>query len=519
MAWTRLFGMFVILFFFSTTIVSAQDISMGTDAPTQVRISYAHDASTTATVTWRTSTNSPGSELQYGEYTLDHTVSGTKWTYSGSSGTIHSAEATGLQPGKVYKYRVGSADFGWSAESTFMTAPTTPTNFTFTVSGDSRTNYAEWGTVAQSMDAEGAQFSLFAADAVTSGGSQSDWDSFFYALEPLSKRAAFMPSIGNHELLNDASATKYLSQYVLPSQPGGERYYSFRWGNAIFIILDTTGSYSQGSAQYNFLDNTLSIASADHSILWKFVVIHNPPYCSGSSHGSDINVRNAFGPLFDKYHVDVAFSGHDHLYERSYPVNYTRNSVVDESNGTYYYVTAGAGAPLNSVPGSNWWTAKTGSYYHYVRVDISKDGRATLTTKNDHGNTIETVQITKQLPELSVTRIYESQNGKTAVEIANNGRSAAENFEVELTSEEGAYEIKTVPRLGVGQKTTLEFDAKGNLTATIDVNSEIMELDETNNVFTAQLVQSQTGIPEYDNIALALVMVMLLFAAFFAVNR
>ncbi len=36
--------------------------------------------------------------------------------------------------------------------------------------------------------------------------------------------------------------------------------------------------------------------------------------------GSDLGIRQAWLPLFDKYEVDLVLSGHEHDYERSYPV-------------------------------------------------------------------------------------------------------------------------------------------------------------------------------------------------------
>ena len=36
--------------------------------------------------------------------------------------------------------------------------------------------------------------------------------------------------------------------------------------------------------------------------------------------GSDLGIRRAWLPLFDKYEVDLVLSGHEHDYERTYPV-------------------------------------------------------------------------------------------------------------------------------------------------------------------------------------------------------
>jgi hypothetical protein len=68
-------------------------------------------------------------------------------------------------------------------------------------------------------------------------------------------------------------------------------------------------------------------------------------------------------PIFDKYHVDVAFNGHDHEYERSNLLNAgatpsgapvvkataKSGATVKSSEGTTYIINAGAGADAYSV--------------------------------------------------------------------------------------------------------------------------------------------------------------------------
>ena len=54
---------------------------------------------------------------------------------------------------------------------------------------------------------------------------------------------------------------------------------------------------------------------------WIIVQMHQ---CAASSsatgNGSDLGIRQEWLPLFDRYQVDLVLSGHDHDYERSFPV-------------------------------------------------------------------------------------------------------------------------------------------------------------------------------------------------------
>jgi alkaline phosphatase D len=81
--------------------------------------------------------------------------------------------------------------------------------------------------------------------------------------------------------------------------------------------------YSGGrpNLQTLWLEATLAEARRDPSVDMIVVFMHQ---CAMSTsvhgNGSDLGIRQAWLPLFDKYEVDLVLSGHEHDYERSYPV-------------------------------------------------------------------------------------------------------------------------------------------------------------------------------------------------------
>jgi hypothetical protein len=85
-------------------------------------------------------------------------------------------------------------------------------------------------------------------------------------------------------------------------------------------------------------------------------------------------------PLFEKYNVSIVFAGHDHFYERSYPILNSSSLEYNDSefynyiniNDSIYVTTGGAGAPLKVVR-SNEFIAETISAYHFLLVDIKKN--------------------------------------------------------------------------------------------------------------------------------------------------
>ena len=76
-----------------------------------------------------------------------------------------------------------------------------------------------------------------------------------------------------------------------------------------------------GGAQTAWLERILAAARRNPSIDWIVAQIHEIA-CSSSKtgNGSDRGIRENWLPLFDKYQVDLVLNGHDHDYERSFPV-------------------------------------------------------------------------------------------------------------------------------------------------------------------------------------------------------
>jgi hypothetical protein len=76
-----------------------------------------------------------------------------------------------------------------------------------------------------------------------------------------------------------------------------------------------------GGAQTAWLERTLAAGRRDDSVDWIVVQMHQCA-CSSSAtgNGSDLGIRQQWLPLFDRYQVDLVLSGHDHDYERSFPV-------------------------------------------------------------------------------------------------------------------------------------------------------------------------------------------------------
>ena len=131
----------------------------------------------------------------------------------------------------------------------------------------------------------------------------------------IAARVEFHAALGNHDDPNQ----RFYKLFNL----GGERYRTFRKGNARFFVLD---SNYLDPEQLKWLEKELQASGSD----WKIPYFHHPLY-TAATRGPVIEARAALEPLFEKYGVDVVFTGHEHIYERIHP-----------QKGIYYFVAGGA---------------------------------------------------------------------------------------------------------------------------------------------------------------------------------
>src|SRR6185436_11309212 len=134
-------------------------------------------------------------------------------------------------------------------------------------------------------------FMIHAGDIAYDDGTLAQFESRFFAVyAPMLAKRPIFPASGNHEY-GTSDAAPFRQVFVLPENggPGGvERWYSYDWGDIHFVVLDTE---KVNATQAAWLDADL--AANDQP--WTIVYFHKPPYSSGT-HGSDMNVRQTFGP-------------------------------------------------------------------------------------------------------------------------------------------------------------------------------------------------------------------------------
>jgi 3',5'-cyclic AMP phosphodiesterase CpdA len=120
----------------------------------------------------------------------------------------------------------------------------------------------------------------------------------------LQAEVPFYATLGNHDRQSNRSYKGF--------GMNGERYYTFTKKNARFYVFDTN---LMDAAQLTWIRQTL-LQPFDG---WKICVFHHPIYSNGGRHGSNVELRVVLEPIMLQAGVHVAFSGHEHLYERLVP--------------------------------------------------------------------------------------------------------------------------------------------------------------------------------------------------------
>lgn len=284
----------------------------------------------------------------------------------------------GLKPDTRYRYRLmykkdGKPDFEPVLSAAFHTQRSAKASFLFTLTADSHLDEnADTKVYTQTLlraAADSADFHIdlgdtFMTDKYRQGYTEAYQQylaqRYYFSL----LRSPLFLVLGNHDGEQGGQrpemvdwATTHRNDFFPNPQPDDfyrgtavtQNYYAWQWGNALFVVLDPFRYSSRkgnenpwdrtlGKTQYDWLAKTLAESTAK----FKFVCIHNLvggadikgrarggaevarlyEWGGAGVDGKDLFSENRPGMampvhfLLKKYHVDVVFHGHDHVYAR-----------------------------------------------------------------------------------------------------------------------------------------------------------------------------------------------------------
>jgi hypothetical protein len=248
-----------------------------------------------------------------------------------------------------------------TAGSGTLTVPNRATSVKFAVIGDSGRGSRPQHEIAAQMvlfhERFPYAFVLMVGDNIYEGPATRD-DYLKKFEEPyqrlLDEGVKFYAVLGNHDDPREVG-------YPLFNMDG-ERYYSFAPPEDLltkivsrveFFALDST---NLDRTQLRWLDERLGKSKAT----WKVCFFHHPLYTSGRYRTQSRLHRLILEPLLVTHEVDVAFSGHEHIYQR-----------LELQRGVQYFISGGAGSlrPGDGAP-ATYVAQSFDRDYHFMLIEI-----------------------------------------------------------------------------------------------------------------------------------------------------
>ncbi|MEY2508529.1 MAG: hypothetical protein QOH01_2858 [Verrucomicrobiota bacterium] len=232
---------------------------------------------------------------------------------------------------------------------------------------------------------------------------QKQYEEFFRIVPAAS--VPIFNSPGNHEM---DTVQKVGNQYVetpdaglraaylkfMQFPPGAPTYGAFDYGNSRFIAVDTeevaatesvrspgkvvgnagrTTTLDPGFVSKAQMDLLTQDLDANKTRAHIFVFMHHPIMPAKSDSGLNHADAAALQALFKKYpNVSYVIAAHEHLYFNATGTTLAPSDRQDPSaGGPSYLVSGGAGAPLESCPGSAG--SNCGSFNHYLVFEVDRD--------------------------------------------------------------------------------------------------------------------------------------------------
>jgi acid phosphatase type 7 len=325
--------------------------------------------------------------LTWGKSEIEFTTSKDDTNSTGHIFVLHD-----LEPDTEYWYRLNNGP-----EYHFTTPGIASQTLHFAVGSDAHFGASDnrpdltSEMLAQIADpANGFDYFFSLGDNVEYGFRAEVWRD---ALTALSITASTIPTAfaaGNHDTLFIG-----LDRYLDYCSPIGIDYvndtqlwHRFDVGNIHFLILDIEWSAETFTAQQQtWLESELKSIPAND---WTIVMSHGFYYASGSMvrgwkwYDNTETIRK-LTPLFEKYSVDLVFSGHNHQME-----------LLEKSGVTYVIVGSFGGLPdptrTYTSPASQWYAS---GQYGFVDITI-KANQAHLTFRDPDSRELKTAVVEKR---------------------------------------------------------------------------------------------------------------------------
>lgn len=226
-------------------------------------------------------------------------------------------------------------------------------------SSNKSTRISMMQAISEQMDS--TDLIIHTGDIVQSGCYPKQWKRFYKEYTSLfgtlGQGKYFYPTLGNHDGDENCGFANFVNTFGLSPKNEADYMktlnYKRKIKNTVFVFLNSRQFFRDLNEFRNLIDYT-DKALEDTSAVFKIVVMHHPPFSSGkhSKEWEQIRGRRKeFIKILVKHGVDILFSGHDHLYERS-KLEYL-DPQKKEKKWLYFVTTGGGGSLLQKVRSLN----------------------------------------------------------------------------------------------------------------------------------------------------------------------
>jgi hypothetical protein len=176
-------------------------------------------------------------------------------------------------------------------------------------------------------------------------------------------RARTRPSPGNHEY-ETAGGAAYFDYFGENAGPPGLGYYAFSSAGWLILSLNSNVDASEYSAQMFWLRQTLRANPTRCTM----AVFHHPPTASGQ-HGGSAVMLDMWRTLVEA-NVDVAMTGHEHLYERFAPLD---AFLQPSSRGIRLFIAGTGGTHMSPLMSRSAGSEVRGTAWGVLRFTLRPD--------------------------------------------------------------------------------------------------------------------------------------------------
>lgn len=271
--------------------------------------------------------------------------------------------------GTTYTYRVGDRITGaWSDEYTLTTRANDAAS-SFIYLADTQQSLTNAGTgiditdagllLQEATAAHAVDFIVHGGDLVDKGDNPDFWKEMLGDMESVLGRLPFVFVQGNHECndyycQNVPDLFDAMFKVSYPAQNGGNNgvYYSMNIGAMHFVVLRSNDAYVNNGyitqAQLDWLAADLATANADTDTVWNVVALHEPVFAARTQNASSnvhtLKMRAQLMPILRAGKVDLVLQAHTHINYVSYPLEYTSDTSVVDSDGNPQWATVAVNA-------------------------------------------------------------------------------------------------------------------------------------------------------------------------------